>query len=360
MNAPDRRTAVQHMSRHNHRDHPGAWTAGELAGKEPVSYPLSAVAVSELLSSAIQVRASGSTLQQTHARDYHAPALTAELESIRHELMHGRGLAVVSALPVTGHELSVLEAMYWGLGLQLGTPVSQSVMGDVLGYVTDVTDKERNVRPYRARNALRLHTDFADLSGLFCIRPAKTGGESRVVSTLAIHDEMARRRPDLLELLYRGYHFHRLGEQAKHEPNITSHRVPIFSQANGHVSCRYSRAYIMEAEAASGDVLSGDEKDALDLFDEIAYREDMRASFMLAPGEVLFMNSYTTLHTRSAFEDWEDASEKRLLLRLWLAANEPRPVVPEVAVYSGNPNGIPIRGAGDPAGFERVATAGYS
>jgi hypothetical protein len=347
------------MSKLSHVEHPGAWTGREMPDKNAITFTLGADAVSELTASATQIRATGRTLQHTGVEDFSTPALTRDATPVRNEIMHGRGLAIVGGLPTEGRELSMLEMIYWGLGLQLGTPVSQSVMGDVLGYVADVTEQEQNVRPYRARKALRLHTDFADVSGLFCIRTAKTGGENRVVSTLSIHDEIASRRPDLLEFLYHGYHFHRLGEQADNESAITTHRVPIFSEMNGQVSCRYSRAYIMEAEAASENVLTGGPKEALDLFDEIANREDMRTSFRLEPGEVLFMNSYTTLHTRTAFEDWQDPAKKRLLLRLWLAAHEPRPVVADVAIYSGNPNGIPVRGSGAPAGFERVATSGY-
>ena len=330
-----------------------------MSGKGSVVHELDAAAIDALVARAQDCDASKRPIQEVGTKEFELPALTADFKRIHQELMHGRGFVVVRGLPVKNFSTATLEAMYWGLGLQLGTPVSQSVMGDMIGFVTDVTDHEKNVRPYRARNSLRLHTDFADFSALFCIRTAKTGGESSVVSTLAIHDEMLQRAPDSLELLYRGFHFHRLGEHAAAESAITAHRVPVFSETEGHVSCRYSRAYIMEAEAASGEPLSEQERQALDLFDEIAYREDMRTSFMLAPGEVLFMNSHTTLHTRSAFEDWKPPAAKRLLLRLWLAAHQPRPLAPEMTIYGTDPNGIPVRGSGEPAGFERVASADY-
>ena len=334
---------------------PGSWTGRDLGAKERITYRLGADAIAGLEAAAARTR--GRSLEMLGRADFGLPELDRDLAPIRHELTAGRGIAVLRRLPVERCEPQMLEALYWGLGLQLGTPVPQSVMGDVLGYVTDVTDREENVRPYRARNSLRIHTDFADLSGLFCIRPAKSGGVTVVVSSLAIHDEIAARRPDLLETLCRGYHFHRLGEQAKGEPRITDHRVPIFSCCDGYITCRYSRAYIMEAERESGIALSSVETEALDLFDDIAYRDDMHASFALDAGEILLLNSHTTLHTRTAFEDWDDPARRRLLLRLWLAAYEPRPVVPEIAIYSGDPNGIPKRGHGEPAGFVRVASA---
>lgn len=347
------------MNRRNHSNHPGAWTSKELCGKQLVTHELSAKTVTNLVALAEQFHARGVPFEQAARSDFDASAFGTDAAKISNELLHGHGFAVVTGLPVAGHAQAIHEYMYWGLGLQLGTPVSQSVMGDVMGYVADVTGQENNVRPYRSRGSLRLHTDFTDMSGLFCIRAAKSGGQNSVVSTLAIHDEMARRRPDLLKILYRGFHFHRLGEHAEKESPITDHRVPIFSETEGCVSCRYSRAYIIEAELATGNVLSRVEQDALDLFDEIAYREDMHASFNLEPGEVLFMNSHTTLHTHTAFEDWETPDQKRLLLRLWLAAYEPRPLAPDMAIYSGNTSGIPKRGQGDPAGFQRLAGDGY-
>ena len=347
------------MNRHNHSDHPGAWTSTELSGKESVIHELKPKAGEGLVVAAEHLHSRGLPFAQLGRSDFDSSVLAADTAKVNHELSHGRGFAVVSGLPIEGHQQAILEIMYWGLGLQFGMPVSQSVMGDVMGYVADVTGQEKNVRPYRSRGSLRLHTDFADISGLFCIRAAKSGGQNSVVSTLAIHDEIARRRPDLLEILYRGFHFHRLGENADNESLITDHRVPIFSEAEGYVSCRYSRNYIIEAERATGNVLSSIEQEALDLFDEIAYREDMRASFNLEPGEVLLMNSHTTLHTRTAFEDWQDPAQKRLLLRLWLAAYERRPLVPDISIYSGNTNGIPKRGRGQPAGFQRLAGDGY-
>ena len=223
----------------------------------------------------------------------------------------------------------------------------------------DVSGTEAHVRPYRARNELRLHADFADVAVLLCVRGAKSGGISRVVSTLAVHNEMLAHRPELLATLYRGFRWHRLGEQAEGEDRITHHRVPHFSRCGGLVSCRYSRAYIMEGAHESGRPLSARELAALDYFDAIAYRVDMRFEFTLAPGEALFMNSFTTLHSRTAFEDHDDPAKRRYLLRLWLAAYEPRPVVPEVAIYGTDRNGIPRRGDGSPAAFERVASADW-
>ena len=64
------------------------------------------------------------------------------------------------------------------IGSRMGTAVSQSVMGDRIGHVTDVSGKDPNERAYRNSLELPLHTDISDIVGMLCIRPAMRGGES--------------------------------------------------------------------------------------------------------------------------------------------------------------------------------------
>ena len=60
---------------------------------------------------------------------------------------------------------------------------------------------------------LRYHTDRTDVVSLLCAQQAAAGGESKVVSAVAIHNAMLERRPDLLELLFAPYPRSRLGEE---------------------------------------------------------------------------------------------------------------------------------------------------
>ena len=60
---------------------------------------------------------------------------------------------------------------------------------------------------------------------------------------------------------------------------------------------------------------------------------------ILEPGEAVIMNNYVIMHGRTAFEDGEERGAKRHLLRLWLTAQPPRPVVPELAVFASEREG---------------------
>ena len=59
-----------------------------------------------------------------------------------------------------------------------------------------------SVRLYRTRARQDFHTDGADLVGLLCLHGRDRGGESRIASSAAVYNEILRRRPDLLDVLY--------------------------------------------------------------------------------------------------------------------------------------------------------------
>lgn len=57
-------------------------------------------------------------------------------------------------------------------------------------------------RGYLTSRHLPYHCDYVDIVTLLCLRKSKSGGESALVSSHTIHNEMWRRRPDLAALLY--------------------------------------------------------------------------------------------------------------------------------------------------------------
>ena len=326
-----------------HIEHPGAWKGCDLAGKEAVCFDLGPGHLAAIDSALRSVRARGLMPEQIEKDDFALDPLAGELARLREEVQNGCGLLVIRGLPVDRYPLPDIERIYWGVGTHIGVAVSQSVMGDRLGHVIDVTDQDPNARAYRNRSELTLHTDFADIVSFLCVRKAKTGGISWFASALAIHNEILATKPDYLEVLARGFPWHRYAEQGPDEAPITPYRVPVLSACEGYVSCRYVRDYITEGAAhGMGTRLSAFEVAALDYFEEIAHRQDMRIAFTLEPSDAVYTNNFTVLHARTAFENDPDPTQKRLLLRLWLTVPDGRPVVPEIQIYnSGRPGGVP-------------------
>jgi len=77
--------------------------------------------------------------------------------------------------------------------------VPQNRAGDLLGHVRDTGELAANpkVRLYKTTKRQDFHADGSDIVGLFCLRRAKSGGLSQIVSSISIYNEFVRRRPDL-------------------------------------------------------------------------------------------------------------------------------------------------------------------
>lgn len=62
-----------------------------------------------------------------------------------------------------------------------------------------------------------------------------------------------------------------------------------------------------------------------DLLDEILCRPDHLLQMWLEPGDLQIMNNHVMLHSRTAFDDYDDEERRRCLYRVWIAPpNSPR------------------------------------
>jgi len=332
------------------------WKAIDLVnGKADLIVQLSLEQQSDLRKAAQEIVASGQPLSNSIHQLQSMDALSETLRRAAHEVDSGRGIVILQGFPLAESSTAEIEAMFWLVGLRFGVPVSQSVMGERLGRVEDLSHIDPDARAYRSHWELGLHTDISDIVSFLCVRRAASGGTSRFASAIALHNEMLSSHLDALEILYRGFHWHRLGEQAEGESSITQHRVPLFSEHDGYVSCRYIRNYIREAAHDLGE-LTTKQEEALDLFDNLARSKKFCLEFMLEPGEAVVMNNLTTLHARTAFENGVNPADKRLLLRLWMMSHAPRPTRPEIEVFgTERAGGIAARENATPS-FRRRAS----
>ena len=315
------------------------WRGTDLGGTGPVAVDLPPADLADLEVAAVDLASRGVDPVETSAADLPLGTLAPLVDDLRHEVLHGRGVALLRGFPVDRRSVEEVALMFWGIGLRLGRAVSQSVMGERLGHVVDVTDVDPHARAYRNRSELAPHSDPGDLVSFLCIRAAAEGGGSRFVSSLTVFDEIRRSRPDLLEVLARGFHYHRFGEHGPDDDPVTPHRIPVFSEREGLVSGRYVPEYVqIAADEDPSITLTDVEREAIGYLEATANRPDLALDFTMGAGEAVLANNFTVFHARTAFTD--DPDRRRHLLRLWLAADPPRPVVPETMQYPGEP-GIP-------------------
>jgi hypothetical protein len=256
-------------------------------------------------------------------------AMKSVIASWTDELNQGRGFVLVKGLPAAELGDRMVRTIFWGVGLYMGTPVSQNSYGEMLGEVYDEGVKmgTGRVRGYRTNQRLLFHTDRCDIVGLLCQRTAKSGGMSSIVSSTRIYNEIVANHPDYLAPLKHGYIHANMEEGGA----FTTYRMPVYSITNEVVSCRILRNTIENARKMGHAKYDALETAALEYMDALTNDEDMRLDMMLDQGDMQFINNYTTLHARTAFEDFPEPEKRRHMVRLWLKAFGKRRVVdPEI------------------------------
>ncbi|HJU17603.1 MAG TPA: TauD/TfdA family dioxygenase [Stellaceae bacterium] len=270
------------------------------------------------------------------------PTLGARLQALRHEIEYGRGFVLLRGLPMRDYGDDEAGLVFRGLGCHIGEAVTQNAKGDLLGHVRDQGYADyrgrSDVRGYQTRARLEFHTDVVDIVGLLCLRAAREGGHSLIVSSTTVHNEILRAAPQLLGLLYGNFLFDRRGEEvAGQEPYFVS---PIYSLYKGYLSCRPAVIeYILSAEPKTGIPLSPAQRAALDAFIGEALRPDLQLGMDLEPGDIQLLNNSVILHARTGFIDHEEPEKRRHLLRLWLNVEGGRPVDPAAYPYR---RGVPV------------------
>jgi hypothetical protein len=256
-------------------------------------------------------------------------------------LLHGRGFALLRGLPVARYTPQQRAAIFLGIGAHLGRARSQNAAGHVLGHVCDLglSSSDPNVRIYQTHERQTFHTDSCDVVGLLCLREARAGGDSLLVSALAIFNELLRTRPDLLARLLQPMAHDRRGEvPAGQHPFFM---IPVFSwlpqQGASGLTVFYQRQYFDSAQRfADAPRLTARDVEALDAFDALANDPRLHLTMRLAPGDMQFVHNHVLLHDRTAFEDWPDRAQRRHLLRLWLACPGARELPPAFAARYGS------------------------
>ena len=318
-----------------HIGYPGAWKTTDFSSPRDYTLELTPTQLDDIDGAVRKVRAAGLALEDIDQSHFPLRTLAPAFERIRREIASGLGFLVVGPLPVERYTKDELGMIYWGLGTHLGRGLSQSVMGDRLGHVMDMTRVDPNARAYRNKQELSPHTDLSDLVGLLCLRKARVGGVSQLASALTVHDVILAECPEYLERLYRGYVYHRRGEERPGDLPVTPHPVPVFCNVDGHVSVRYVRTYIEAGMAAVGAPIDDYDREVLDFFERTSKRPDVMLELTLEPGQMYFLNNYTVLHARTEFSDWDEEDRRRHLLRLWLEVPGMRPVHPHVHLFDG-------------------------
>ena len=330
---------------------PDAWRADAMRERGDWIHVLSEAEINEIDAAVVAVDTDDRPIAGIGRDDFNLPVLGPALDAIREELVRGRGFALIRGLPVNRYSVRQRAIAFWGIGAWLGRAVSQNAMGHLLGHVIDLgrTNDDFRARTYQTRDRQFFHADSCDIVGLMCVRKAKKGGLSAIVSSVTLYNEMLARSPELTAELFRPLHFDRRGEVPVGKPPW--YEMPVFNWYEGKLSTHYVRRYIQSIRRLPEvPPLTERQVAAFDLLDEIAEDPGVQLRMDFEPGDMQFLHNPQILHDRTAFEDVDDPAERRHLLRLWLCAPEGRPLPAAYAgrwgsAEIGNRGGIVVKGA---------------
>lgn len=312
---------------------PADWKGSDLDKNRRWMFQLDERDVSQLLSVAADVRRiignDPNGLIKLPAEVFRFGAFAEKIAAIRRELKDGLGAALIRGLPLAEMELIDAAAIYWGIGRHLGDATSNNPEGDLLGHVTDLgkTQKDPLSRGYQTREEMSFHCDQCTVVGLLCVRTPKSGGISKISSSVALYNEMLRRSPESAMVMTEPFCWTKHGEMNPGERGY--YESPVFNFPDRMLCTSYGPTHIRKGhELAEAPDMTHAQREAIELAKRIA--EEQHYAMELQLGDMQFLNNLVALHTRTEYTDWPDPAKKRLLWRLWLLAPDIRPATPYI------------------------------
>ncbi len=308
---------------------PSAWRGDRLEQDTSWIYQFTLAQLAEIERVGKRFLTDDPDLRTVRAADYPMPELKGAFERWAADLDRGRGFVLARGLPTGFYSDALSASIFFLLGLHMGDPMKQNELGDVFDHVLATSDKmtsDPTAIASRTRDHLNYHSDSSDVVALLCLRAAKAGGASSLISGAALYNEVLKARPDLAPLMFEPwcYDWRRQDPSAPrsyYSSPMCSHVDGVFSMYAGSRIIRTAQDYPETPR------LSGEQLELLDLLDALCRQPGLALSMDFRRGDIQWALNYAVLHSRTAYEDHEVQGKKRHLMRLWLKRDVKRPLV---------------------------------
>ncbi|MGB0576980.1 MAG: TauD/TfdA family dioxygenase [Alphaproteobacteria bacterium] len=312
---------------------PAVWKGADFVNDDAWIVSLSSGDLSEIDTALNQAKRTGLPVHQITSKEFPLPGLGKQLEALAEELENGRGFAVIRGVPVNQYSEDENKIISWGLCSYFGTGIPQSRQGDWINHVMDISDQKsapkpeldhvvqrKQLRTNHRGGELDFHTDTTDVFALFCLRPAKSGGTSRLVSAGTLHNMIGETKPDYLEALYDGYFYmSQSDDNVNKAVTISAKRVPVFTRKGDKVEGYYISQVVQRALDHGDFDYNAVEDDAREELQRVAETPGVAHEFDLQAGDLLVVNNHAVLHARYDYEEYPEIERRRHLFRLWMA-----------------------------------------
>ena len=305
---------------------PAAWRGDEIAGSDAWIYHLSDAEIGELEEVGARFVRDDPDLRFVTATDYALPRVADAIRTWENGMDHQHGFVLVRGLRSELYSDVLSASIFFILGLHIGEPMRQNELGDVFDHVRALTDAADVAVGSRTTERLNFHSDSSDVVALMCLRGAKSGGQSILISGATIYNELLQRRPDLVPLLFEPWYW----DWRKQDPDAPENIYisPMASLVDGVFSI-YAGAGMIRSAQNYPEVprLTPDQLALLEEMDSIFLTPGLPIEMDFRPGDIQWLLNYTALHSRTSYEDYKQPELKRHLVRLWLERGG-RPLVP--------------------------------
>ena len=301
-------------------DAPCAWRREDLDSAS-LRIPLDDAVIAELDALAGRLADYDGPIEDLTPTSFDLPATGKLLAQVRDRIDNGIGFAILDRLPIERWDERAAKAVAWLVVAHLGAIVTQKFNGTRLYEVRDKgLSMQHGVRRSITNLDQEFHTDGGWLSlapetvALACLRQAKVGGLSRVVSLVTVHNDMRKRHGDLLGHLYRPFWWDRQAEHPEGETLCSPQ--PVYAWDGRRLSARYYDDYVRQGHRMMAQPLDDRAVAALDAMRAIVMAPENWIELRLEPGQIEVVNNHLLAHARTGFQEVETGAE-RLLLRLW-------------------------------------------
>jgi hypothetical protein len=297
---------------------PAEWHGSQMADDPVWRLSLGSSDRAEVLAALGAAETSGVGVDEVSPRSFPLPRLGPLLQRLAGDVAHGRGFALVGGVPVDGLTEQQCALVAVGVTSHVGAVVPQGSQRSPVMHVRDSgADPARSTtRSYQHSQRLGFHADPTDIVALLCVRPARSGGVSTIVSSVAVHNALVEQRPDLARLLYEPWWFDR---RTGDDPD-SFHQQPVYAvDGAGRLRTRYGPDYMRSAQrGAHVPPLTAEQREALEMLDQLHNDPRYVLPMDLRPGDLQLLNNHVVLHSRTAYQDHPDQGRRRHLIRVWL------------------------------------------
>ena len=304
---------------------PLVWQARDL-NESDWRYVIDDTCLAEIDAAVAELRKAPVPAQDLSADDFDMPACRALMARVKEGLADGCGFALVDRLPIDRLSKDEATTIYWLMSQMVCRPVAQKLDGTLIYDVHDTGQKAlagSGVRPDKTNIDLTFHNDnsynnpMPDFVGLLCLRPAKSGGVSRVMSFETAYNALLERNPDVLGRLYAPFVFDRQREHPEGDAETIT--APVFENAGG-LQARLGIHQVRNGYEMTGTPMDDETRGALAALEDVFADDTLQFRFTMEAGQFQYVNNKVIGHSRTEFEDFDEPDARRHLVRIWMRA----------------------------------------